>query len=596
MALFSTLATGYGLQKWLKDMTRQEASVGRLSKAIGDMSVKDLSVFEQASERMGGSAEAAGQSILGLSQAITDMSVTANPELAQSFQAMGIALSDPVTNAARKTKDILLDLQKWFAAHQGPLAQNMGKRLGFDQGLINLLSSPDFAAQIARVEQIGVPNEADAAKGQEFIQNLHDLQQIVEQFARTIGNDYLPMVNKSIESMNNWLIANREWLKADIEEKINKIIPAIKEFWGEVQKAVDAIGGWKTATEIVFGLWVLSKVAPIVTAIGSITTAMIGLTAATGGSSTAFGELLNVIKLASVAALLLLSGDTPGGGKQQPKISDPEMEERIKKYNLEHPDNPIESFSGMLSRMWQGTRRFLGMPSGATDERMSGVRDQLSQRLGISQPAASGLVSNLNAESGIQGINETNPTVPGSRGGFGWAQWTGPRRDEFEAYAARHNIDPASDEANMGFLVEELTMKYPQILAQLRRGDISAYEAANIVARGYIIPPSDKVEGHIADAERINKIPPGGDFMTKPSMKFGQPSSFDPGLSDLLRTPTAAATTANDNSRTTSNSSQTTIGAINIQTQQGDPDTIAKGINASLRKYAFASPANFGLA
>jgi len=593
LALFSSLATGVGIQQFLKSITSSEASVGRLSKAIGNISTEDVSAFEQASERMGGSAEAAGQSMLGFSQALERMRITGEAApFMPILRRMHIDLAE-ANGQARPLMAIMRDISAWMSQHQGPEAQAAGNMLGFDQGTINLLSSGKLEEALQRVKAIGVTNDEDAKRGQAFVETLHDFEQTLTRLGQVLVNDYLPDITKALQGMTAWATANRDWIKADIEEKLTAAIKYVKEFIEAVNEVVKAVGGWQTALEIVFGLWAAAKVAPILSAIGSITTAMVGLKTATLGVSTGTAGLIG--SLASIVAtlsVLFLSGDTPGGGNQGPKIPDAEMQRRIDAYNREHPDAPIESFGGMMRRMWEGTRRFFGMPSGATDERMSGVRDELSQRLGISPAAASGIVSNLNAESGIQGINEVNPAVPGSRGGFGWAQWTGPRRDAFEAYAAQNHLDPSSDAANMGFLVQELTTKYPQVLAQLRRGDISAREAADIVARGYIIPPSDKVEGHVSDAERISRLH-GGDPISKPTMSF-TPSSYDPSLGATV--PPAASTVSNDNSRTSSTSNETHVGSIVINTAATDTDAIARGVGASLRKYAFVSNANYGLA
>jgi hypothetical protein len=165
------------------------------------------------------------------------------------------------------------------------------------------------------------------------------------------------------------------------------------------------------------------------------------------------------------------------------------------------------SLLGKAKQMWRDRPGWLGgSGGGATDERKADIRDRLVKELGIPVEAASGLVSNLNAESGIAGINERNPVVPGSRGGFGWAQWTGPRRVAFENWARAHGLDPASDQANMGFLVEELRNKYPQVLAQLKSGQISATEAAKIVSDQYIVPPKSATAGHVAAAASIAKL------------------------------------------------------------------------------------------
>lgn len=57
---------------------------------------------------------------------------------------------------------------------------------------------------------------------------------------------------------------------------------------------------------------------------------------------------------------------------------------------------------------------------------------------------------------GFTTLQEIKPTVAGSRGGYGWMQWTGPRRKDFEAFCARHSFKPSDDEANYQFLLYEL--------------------------------------------------------------------------------------------------------------------------------------------
>ena len=70
---------------------------------------------------------------------------------------------------------------------------------------------------------------------------------------------------------------------------------------------------------------------------------------------------------------------------------------------------------------------------------------------------ACAVFGNLGYESlGFTKLQEMKPTVAGSRGGYGWAQWTGPRRRAYEAYCARTGKDPASDEANYAYLFIEL--------------------------------------------------------------------------------------------------------------------------------------------
>lgn len=75
--------------------------------------------------------------------------------------------------------------------------------------------------------------------------------------------------------------------------------------------------------------------------------------------------------------------------------------------------------------------------------------------LGIDDSAA--ILGNIGHEcGGFSKMQEEKPTKPGSRGGFGWPQWTGPRRRQYEAYCKRNNLDPRSDIANYKFMFVEL--------------------------------------------------------------------------------------------------------------------------------------------
>jgi hypothetical protein len=76
---------------------------------------------------------------------------------------------------------------------------------------------------------------------------------------------------------------------------------------------------------------------------------------------------------------------------------------------------------------------------------------------GIPAPAAIGIVSRMRAESNLNpAINEIAPIVPGSRGGYGLNQWTGPRRKQFEAFAASVGKPVDDLEAQLDFTVWEL--------------------------------------------------------------------------------------------------------------------------------------------
>lgn len=94
---------------------------------------------------------------------------------------------------------------------------------------------------------------------------------------------------------------------------------------------------------------------------------------------------------------------------------------------------------------------------------------RIMRELGVNKYRAAAIMGNAGHESaGLTVMQEHRPTVPGSRGGYGWFQWTGPRRRAFEAWCAQRGLKPASDEANLGFLLHELKGDEAAALAKLR--------------------------------------------------------------------------------------------------------------------------------
>lgn len=113
--------------------------------------------------------------------------------------------------------------------------------------------------------------------------------------------------------------------------------------------------------------------------------------------------------------------------------------------------------------------------------RVGAVNAGLGKDLGLTPAQAAGISSHLVAESGLQGVNERHPLVGGSRGGLGWAQWTGSRRKDFEQWAASHHLSTGSDEANYGFLIHDLKLHFAGLLQHLRQAK-TPEQAASIFA------------------------------------------------------------------------------------------------------------------
>ena len=94
--------------------------------------------------------------------------------------------------------------------------------------------------------------------------------------------------------------------------------------------------------------------------------------------------------------------------------------------------------------------------------------NDLKRDFGFSDTQAAAFVGNLAVETGqFKNLQESKPTVKGSRGGYGFAQWTGPRRVAYEKFAKDNKLDPSSYEANYSFLKQELTTNIPETIGSI---------------------------------------------------------------------------------------------------------------------------------
>lgn len=132
-------------------------------------------------------------------------------------------------------------------------------------------------------------------------------------------------------------------------------------------------------------------------------------------------------------------------------------------------------------------------PQLADPQMASSIRQGLIDR-GLPEHVADGFVVNFQDESGLNpGINEVQPLVPGSRGGFGLAQWTGPRRQALEAFAAERGTQVADLDTQLDFLMTELQGSESGAARHILSTKDSA-AAADAVLRQFLRPAPEHVE------------------------------------------------------------------------------------------------------
>jgi hypothetical protein len=144
-------------------------------------------------------------------------------------------------------------------------------------------------------------------------------------------------------------------------------------------------------------------------------------------------------------------------------------------------DDQSASSGGMAPRpssLDQGTKPTAPQPASSQARGLGLFRSKaprimldLMRDLSLTSVQAAGILGNIGHEcAGFTLLQEQNP-IRGGRGGWGWCQWTGPRRADFEKWATDRGLDFSSDKANYGFLLDELKNSQANSVRRLKEAE-----------------------------------------------------------------------------------------------------------------------------
>ncbi len=131
---------------------------------------------------------------------------------------------------------------------------------------------------------------------------------------------------------------------------------------------------------------------------------------------------------------------------------------------------------------------------------------------GFTNNQAAGIVGNLHVESaGFKTLQEIQPMqyvngklVPSktARGGYGYAQWTGPRRRAFEAWANDKGYSTASYAANYGFLKHEMTNTGERRVVARVKATQTVDQATKVFMQTFLRPGIPHLSSRISNARK----------------------------------------------------------------------------------------------
>ena len=144
----------------------------------------------------------------------------------------------------------------------------------------------------------------------------------------------------------------------------------------------------------------------------------------------------------------------------------------------------------------------------------------LMDEYGLPKHIAAGIAGNISVESGFDaGINEADPLVEGSRGGYGIYQATGPRREDMEAFLSGDLENPYRQ---LDFMMHEMDTTEKAARDRLMEAK-NVDEAARVMSERFLRPGIPHLERRINAARRYAGLEPMAPGPTRQRAGLGLP-------------------------------------------------------------------------
>ncbi|NPT59109.1 phage tail tip lysozyme [Paraburkholderia elongata] len=569
LALLAIFTAGMGLKDFTESTIGSAVNLGYMAKNL-QMSTQDLSAWQRAAERAGGSAEGITSALQDSQQQIAGFRLGKVTDQIQMFLRFGGKtgdLKDGNTYLLARAK-IVQDLFKVDPARAKYVAQAMG--ISGDEFNFIKQGPQAILALVAAQEKNSAITEKQAEQALKLKNAWLDLRDRLEYVGTTVLLQLMPTFElwlQKLQKLADWVADH----KADIAQWVDGAVASVQKFITTIDKAADSIGGWKNVLIALAAIKILSMTTSLLSLAGALT----GVGGALGGLAAA-GPVAGLAILAAAAGVAIKTikdstepghfvGRTAGskhGNEIRPQDTNASLWNDIKK-------GAKEFFS-------MDKRKFVSRTSGAEQQRERAAFDYFRSQGWTSEQAA-GITGSLVQESGVDPSNQNKQS-----GAYGAGQWLGSRVADFRKWSG-HDLEGSSLEEQLAFMQYELTKGNEQAAGRRLRGAKTAAEAAAIHAQYYERPGT--AEANIGKRQA---------YANSIYASLGQANASQ--IASQSVDARSAGQSAASISHMTSSAETNINGPITIHTQATDAQGIAKEFGKAVAKYSFTVPqANTGL-
>jgi len=186
-------------------VAQQIDDLSDFSDSIG-ANITEVDAWGAAAKTSGGSAEAFQGSLLSLSTSLAQVDTTGKSRILPFLQELGINMHDAEGNI-RPVMDLMPELADAFGKLSKQQSLGMGRKLGLDQGTINLLQQGRIGVDelVKAQKELGLITDEDVVRSKKLGTQVDDLSRVQRGLWLDIGSVAIPVISELLGGLQ-WVI------------------------------------------------------------------------------------------------------------------------------------------------------------------------------------------------------------------------------------------------------------------------------------------------------------------------------------------------------------------------------------------------------
>jgi hypothetical protein len=254
LQLAALAAGAFGANQLINGFANANDELGKFSQTFSVLP-NDVAALGRALQHEGGSLESFMAQLAGIEQ----LRASTPQQLAGLFSSAGIVGLDPsVILDAENATEAYKALAGVFDDLSGQQRLQAANVFGLDEASIRLLSRGTEGVEklIASEKEMRPVTEAMIKESYRYVDSLQDLSTNIGGVADQISVKLLPGISSTVEGMNNWIGANREFISSGIDTVLDPMAEHITE--------IAIAGGLLASGGLLTGLATMARYVPII--------------------------------------------------------------------------------------------------------------------------------------------------------------------------------------------------------------------------------------------------------------------------------------------------------------------------------------------